>query len=180
MGALGHPHVYYQGVTGRLRDAILMDFPRSKRDKRFQALLDAFVEKLPSRRHGLAELSDDFISYLRGKDRKLAALARIELEKVKLRLSVEAHSPSTSLTEISPLRLSSNARFLEESAQLLFRQAGKIRAVSVSAEKALALRMLQRGTTLESLERSLQRRRVRPALASRWFKDWASRNLLSW
>lgn len=174
--------VYRNDCPKRLRDALAMDFIKLKRKlglRKFDALAYKFGEKLPSKRVSLYEVSDDFLLFLKRKlPKALYQIAAADLALTKARLSavlpVDENPPQAG----SVLKLAPHCQRAENI--LYYRVKQKIKTKKLNPKQSHAVKILEKGSSVEDLGRRLERAGIQGQEASRWFKQWTRDGLVIW
>lgn len=174
--------VYRDDCPKRLRDALAMDFAKLIKKigvKKFDALAYQFGNKVPSKRVSLYEVSDDFLAFLKRKlPKALYQIAAADLALTKARLSavlpVDENPPQAG----SILKLAPHCQRAEN--VLYYRVKQKIKTKKLNPKQSHAVKILEKGSSVEDLGRRLERAGIQGQEASRWFKQWTKDGVLVW
>jgi len=167
---------------GKIQDALQPDFASFIRligRQRFDELTLAFAKTFPSKRASLFEVSDDFVSFLASRiNAKELRRARLDLAKVKAVLSAKVSPPKTPLMEVTRIRLAPHCHYLE--GVLVFRGQGELKQLKLSPAQDQAMGLLQKGTTITRLGKTLEKCGVSQTQAGHWFEKWSRLGLITW
>lgn len=174
--------VYRNDCPKRLRDALAMDFIQLKKKiglKRFDQLAFQFGEKVPSKRVSLYEVSDDFLAFLKHRlSKPLYQMAAADLALTKARLSAVLPANENPPQDDSILKL---APHCHRSDNLLFyRVRQTVKKKKLNPKESHAIKILEKGSSIEDLGRRLERAGIQGQEASRWFKRWTKEGLVIW
>lgn len=174
--------VYRNDCPKRLRDALAMDFVKLKRKvglKKFDRLAYEFGGKVPSKRVSLYEVSDDFLAFLK---RRLSQanyqIAAADLAHTKACLSAQLQVREIPPQAESILRLAPHCHRAEN--LLFYRLQQKIKKKKLNQKQSHAIKILEKGSSVEDLGRRLERAGIQGQEASRWFKNWTKEGLVVW